>query len=176
MCTACSHMMSLCHWTSSASRITRQRIKSCPPDLLDCNVGWRPWRGLAAEKRPLSAGTWLNLDRKGLLWSERREALLIALVALSDGGFEKRGVSLCLEAWGDTPDWSHFEMLLLLAHEKLSGRRNTGGYVTVLSNMAWTEVNSFQCTEGHQTGTGQCLTPAFTRQDFPFLWVPEAPS
>lgn len=40
MCTARSHMMSLCHWTSSAGRITRQHVKSCPPDLPDCNAGW----------------------------------------------------------------------------------------------------------------------------------------
>lgn len=42
MCTACSHMMSLCHRASSLGRITRQ-------DLSDRNVGWQqqgvsPWR------------------------------------------------------------------------------------------------------------------------------------
>lgn len=66
MCTACSHMMSLWHWTSSAGRITRQCIKSCLPDLLDGNTGWRA-EGLALEKRPLRARAGLHLGRKGLL-------------------------------------------------------------------------------------------------------------
>lgn len=50
-------------------------------------------RGVAVEKQPPSAATWLNLGRKGLLWLERQEALLTAVVAFSGGCFEKRSAS-----------------------------------------------------------------------------------
>lgn len=60
---------------------------------------------------------------------------------------------LCLK--GQTFIRSKFAPLCWLLWKALEKprRKNGGGYAVILSNLAWSELHSFLCTEGHQTKT-----------------------
>lgn len=84
MCTACSHMVSLCHGASSPGRITRQ-------DLSSHNMGWQQWGGSLWRNN-----SWATL----LCWG----VCSAAVCASQRGGEREKRWTLCSEVEPEQPE------------------------------------------------------------------------